>query len=92
MDALLAIAFLGLVHFHADVWNLELVGGLLALGVAVTIFAYVYFMFKDPSELHSENYLIRSRELAIRGDNLAGPKEQLLPNYPNSDGGLIGRK
>jgi len=94
-DALLLVAWTALVRFHADTWIIVLVASLAALAVLVTLCAYVYFVFKNPNELRSENYLLRREELrTVRGDSLSGQTIELeRPPGGDAAGGspLIGR-
>lgn len=48
-----------------DIW---LQRGLFLVGlvpIALFVFSYIYFMFKDPDRLHSEDFQLKRRSLSI---------------------------
>jgi hypothetical protein len=78
---LLLLALAALVRYNADPLIVISVLWFSGVAVAVTIASYLWFVFKDPSELRSENFLLRREEMrTIRGDSLEGAVEaEILP-------------
>ena len=81
------MALAALVRYGAPpqiVWSVLVFSG---IAVAVAIACYVWFVFKDPTALRTENFLLRREEIrTIRGDSIAGASEtEALPG--GSDGG-----
>ncbi len=61
-----------------------------ALPVFAALFAYFYFMLKDPDRLQSEEFVLRQQELSIYRSSDGAPKpieteERMLPNIAEID-------
>src|SRR6266404_2714739 len=74
---ILMFAVLALVIAHGPDWLLKFFAITLAVVLALLIFAYLYFMFKNPDALRSENYsLVKTAiEKRVVGDSLTGLRE-----------------
>jgi hypothetical protein len=71
----------------AAIWASDLALWFLVIGalpVAVSIFAYIYFMIRDPDRLQSEEYNLERHRIEHLGDNEAGEQgtSQILDSEP----------
>ena len=69
----------------APAWAIGLAGALLAASVAVALFAYLWFMFKDPDRLHSEDYQIQKNMLQLTMGRGQSPYVEQTPLTSNPE-------
>ncbi len=72
--AILLGGLIALFSAKAATWSVGLVGAMLALAFVLYLYAYLFFMFKDPDALRSERYSLRRMEIekGLIGDNVSG--------------------
>ena len=77
---ILLFGFLAAVLERAPEWILIFLACLLGALFILLFGSFVYFMFKDPDALRSENYSLVKRAIDRRvfGDSLAGTKDAIV--------------
>lgn len=71
---LLVLVFIGAAYADIKSWCLILLAVLIVIILLLAVGSYLFFMFKDPDYLRSENYQIRKQAIEKLGD-----KDGLLP-------------
>ncbi len=71
---LLVIIWVGAAYAEIKSWCLILLAVLIVIILLLAVGSYLFFMFKDPDYLRSENYQIRKQAIETLGD-----KDGLLP-------------